>query len=177
MNNLEELKSLEELQKAVDELKEKIVNLKIQFNQATEENNKYKRPRKKGGEKYYYLDVLGIVSNTLECGYVEDSYAYNVRNYFENKEQVKNCRERLLIEQELKDIAMELNKDEEINWRDINQPKYCLYYRFNGELIDYSAIYHNKIQGTIYCLDENFKDVAIKRIGKERLIKYLKGEK
>ena len=31
-------------------------------------------------------------------------------------------------------------------------------------------------QGTVYCLDRNFKDVAIKEIGEERLIKYLRGK-
>ena len=31
-------------------------------------------------------------------------------------------------------------------------------------------------QGTVYCLDENFKDIAIQEIGEERLKNYLKGE-
>lgn len=176
MNNLEELKNLEEIQKAVDELKEKIINLKIQVTQEKEEDNKYKRERKKKDEQYYCLGNSGEIWYISDLNANEDIFGYSIGNYFETEKQAENYRERLLIEQQLKDIAMELNKGKEINWRDINQPKYCLYYRFNSELIDYSAIYHNKIQGTIYCLDENFKDVAIKRIGEERLTKYLKGE-
>lgn len=39
---------------------------------------------------------------------------------------------------------------------------------FNG-LVEYE-------KGTIYCLDENFKDIAIKEIGEEELTAYLKGE-
>lgn len=31
-------------------------------------------------------------------------------------------------------------------------------------------------QGTVYCLDKSFKDVAIQEIGEERLKKYLRGE-
>ena len=165
MNNLEE--RIKEIEKQLQELKE----------QLTEENNKYKRKRLDYGDYYWFLNNLGeAVMAFDDYNEYEDNFKYLIGNYFETEKEAKNYKEKLLIEQELRDIAMELNKGEEINWQDINQPKYCLYYRLKGELIDYSAIYNNKIQGTIYCLDENFKDVVIKRIGEERLTRYLKGE-
>lgn len=171
MNNLEELKQeLKKLENKINELESK------EKEEVTKEvTNKYKRERYRG-DRYWNLDEFGYSTSYVDLNDKIDNFSYSIGNYFETEKQAENYRERLLIEQQLKDIAMELNKGKEINWRDINQPKYCLYYRFNSELIDYSAIYHNKIQGTIYCLDENFKDVAIKRIGEERLTKYLKGE-
>ena len=56
------------------------------------------------------------------------------------------------------------------------QDKYCLYYNLPNNKIGYRLYTIVKMQSTIYCLNENFKDVAIERIGEERLKKYLKGK-
>lgn len=161
MNNLEELKQeLKKLENKINELESK-------------ENNNYKR---KSLEEYFYLDECGDV--VLEDDYDNNlnNHHYSIGNYFETKEQAENYKERLLIEQELKDIAMELNKGEKIDWDNTNQDKYYIEYSFYGDGILYSFHSYTKIQGTIYCLNINFKHVAIERIGKERLTKYLKGE-
>lgn len=166
MNNLEELKQeLKKLENKINELENK-------------GNNKYKRKRLKRGEIFWYLDEFGEVGETYESYSKEDDFNYNVGNYFKTKEQAENYIEKLLIEQELKDIALELNKGEEIDWEDNNQYKYYLYYNFESNKICSIYGYENiaKFQGAIYCLDKNFKHVAIKRIGQERLAKYLKGE-
>ena len=105
MNNLEELKNLEEIQKAVDELKEKIINLKIQVTQEKEEDNKYKRERKKKDEQYYCLGNSGEIWYISDLNANEDIFGYSIGNYFETEEQAKNYKEKLLIEQELRDIT------------------------------------------------------------------------
>ena len=71
---------------------------------------------------------------------------------------------------------MELNKGKEIDWNNKEQDKYFLCFDYFYNKIDYIQNRYNKMQGTIYCLDINFKDVAKDRIGEERLAKYLKGE-
>jgi len=162
MNNLEELKQeLKKLENKINELESK-------------ENNNYKR---KSLEEYFYLDECGDV--VLEDDYDNNlnNHHYSIGNYFETKEQAENYKERLLIEQELKDIAMELNKGEELYWEVDSRYKYYLCYDFSEDIImnDNYSIFVRR-QGTIYCLNENFKDIAIERIGKERLTKYLKGE-
>ena len=165
MNNLEE--RIKEIEKQLEELKE----------QLTEENNKYKRKRLDYGDYYWFLNNLGeAVMAFDDYNEYEDNFKYLIGNYFKTEEQAENYKQKLLIEQELKDIAMELNKGEEIDWDNTNQDKYYIEYSFYGDGILYSFHSYTKIQGTIYCLDINFKHVAIERIGKERLIKYLKGE-
>lgn len=164
MNNLEELKQeLKKLENKINELENK-------------GNNKYKRKRLKRGEIFWYLDEFGEVGETYESYSKEDDFNYNVGNYFKTKEQAENYIEKLLIEQELKDIALELNKGEETDWENSNQDKYYLGFDYYKDEIDYYVNNRSKKQGAIYCLYKNFKNVAIERIGEERLTKYLKGE-
>lgn len=82
---------------------------------------------------------------------------------------------KLEIETKLKNLAERLNNGKKINWEDKRQPKFNINYDF----IDYKKMYcnvnrHYKSQGTIYCLDENFLEVAKKEIGEDNLIKYFK---
>jgi hypothetical protein len=165
MNNLEE--RIKEIEKQLQELKE----------QLTEENNKYKRKRLDYGDYYWFLNNLGeAVMAFDDYNEYEDNFKYLIGNYFETEKEAKNYKEKLLIEQELKDIAMELNKGEKIDWENSYQKKHYLGFNYNINEINFFTNINFKSQGIIYCLDENFKDVAIKRIGKERLTKYLKGE-
>lgn len=167
MNNLEELKQeLKNLENKINELE----------NKGIEEINKYKRKRHENGERYWFLNSLGEVELASDYNGDEDNFSYSIGNYFKTDEQVKNYKEKILIEQELRDIAMELNKGEEIDWEDKEEYKYYLYYNFLNNEINYRSYTIIKLQGTIYCLDENFMTIAIKRIGEERLTKYLKGE-
>ena len=166
MNNLEE--KIKEIEKQLEELK-------VQLTEEDKED-KYKRKRFDYGDYYWFVNNLGEAVMASDYNEEEDNFGYNIGNYFETEEQAKNYKERLLIEQELRDIARELNKGEEIDWDNTNQDKYYIEYSFYGDGILYSFHSYTKIQGTIYCLDINFKHVAIERIGKERLTKYLKGE-
>lgn len=177
MNNLEELKQeLKNLEKIVNELKEKLNNLKESNIEKTEEENNYKRVRVKEGEKYWSLGDFGDSTSYKDLNDKIDNFNYRIGNYFKTKEQAENYKEKLLIEQELRDVAMELNKGEKIDWDDVNQEKISLGYNFPVNSIQCSYEYLFKCQDKIYCLDKNFKDVAIERIGEERLAKYLKGE-
>ena len=78
---------------------------------------------------------------------------------------------KLEIETKLKNIDERLNKGQKINWNDMNQDKYGIYY-FHNEKRPCHAVSCYKQQGTIYCLDENFFKVAKQEIGEENLIKY-----
>ena len=162
-NNLEQ--KIKEIEKQLEELK----------GQLTEEDkeDKYKRKR---NSRYYYLNSCGAIYSVFDNEIASDNFRYSTGNFFETSEEVKIYQKKLIIEQELKDIAMELNKGEEIDWNNKEQDKYYLYYNFLNNEISYRSYTITKLQGAIYCLDENFKDVAIERIGEKRLTKYLKGE-
>ena len=125
--------------------------------------------------KYYYLNDCGETEIETDEDYPVDNFRYSIGNYFETEEQAENYKEKLLIEQELKDIAMELNKGEKIDWDDMQEKYYLSYDLDHYDLLDLNT-YSVKDQGAIHCLDKDFKDVAIERIGEERLTKYLKGE-
>lgn len=90
--------------------------------------------------------------------------------------EIKEIVEKILVRRQLEDIAQRLNKGHKINWNDDNQIKYCIRFNFPLNTISTYARLHQKLQGTVYCLDKNFKDVAIEEIGEERLKKYLRGK-
>ena len=165
----EHIKKLAEKSKEIDLILKKV---KSQLKELREKENSFKRETY---YKYYYLNDCGETEIETDEDYPVDNFRYSIGNYFETKEQVENYKEKLLIEQELRDIAMELNKGEEIDWNNQDQKKYCLEYDFLSNSIGYIKYIMLKIQGTIYCLDNDFKDIAIERIGEERLKKYLKG--
>lgn len=131
----------------------------------------HKRWRAVGGNYFYYLAPTGLRS-VKDFREKESDWFYDTGNYFKTKEEAEQRFEHMITEQQLKDIALRLNKGEKIDWEDEEQKKFhlCLFY---GSL-SYNSNILGKTQGVIYCLDENFKDIAIKEIGKERLINYLK---
>lgn len=81
------------------------------------------------------------------------------------------------IETKLKNIAERLNAGRKIDWEDENQSKFIILYNCKSKilgLLDLYSVYRWKYQGGIYCLDENFLEVAKQEIGEENLIKYFK---
>lgn len=72
---------------------------------------------------------------------------------------------------QLKNLAERLNNGEKFDWDDIDEDKYYIYYGYvNKELRkEYNNVRMN--QGTIYCLDEDFLEIALKEIGEENLLK------
>ena len=85
-----------------------------------------------------------------------------------------NMADKLAIEEQLETIAKELNGDRELDWSDPCQFKFCLAYFVDSQQIFRNYATRLKQQGTIYCLDRSFVDVAKERIGEKALIEYLK---
>ena len=167
MNNLGE-----KLAEKVKELELVLKETNSQLKKLREKENSFKRYIY---YKYYYLNDCGGIEIETDEDYPVDNFRYSIGNYFETKEEAENYKEKLIIEQELRDIAMELNKGEKIDWEDTQEKYYLSYDLDHYDLLDLCT-YSVKDQGAIHCLDKNFKDVAIERIGEERLAKYLKGE-
>ena len=137
----------------------------------------YERWKPADGERYYFLDTYGSISSDGFCS--SDYFAsqrYQHYNCFQTREQAEQEAEKILIRRQLESIARRLNKGEYIDWGIVEKKKYYLFYCTINSTIAMTSIRANKVQGTIYCLDEKFGDVAVKEIGKERLIKYLRGE-
>lgn len=156
MNNLEELKKkYEELGKEIERLEKQKENI---------------RWRADFGEKYYMISTLsGSVINSREDNEKIDEFRYKTRNYFKTKEEAERYLANINTYYDLMDLANELNNGEEIDWKNGSQPKYFIYYGTrDNELILY-AYYSLKFIGVIYCLNKDFLNIALKRIGEKRL--------
>ena len=79
------------------------------------------------------------------------------------------------IENKLKNIAERFNARRKIDWEDRDQAKFNICYDFDDDGGFYCCLrYSDYCQGSIYCLDKNFLEVAKKEIGEDNLIKYFK---
>ena len=101
---------------------------------------------------------------------------FNFYNCFQTREQAEAEAEKILVRRQLEDIARRLNKGEKIDWKGAYQDKYYIYLDTETDELIYGESIWSKDQGTVYCLDQDFLDVAIQEIGEERLKKYLRGE-
>ena len=131
-----------------------------------------KRWKPNSCDPYYYIDAFGNVLSQIKSGHYSDNAFWENYNCFQTREQAEQEAEKILVRRQLEDIARRLNKGQKIYWDDYAQPKYCISLYYGGIVTDVHFSY--KSQGSVYCLDENFKDIAIKEIGEERLIKYLR---
>lgn len=158
----------------IDELKQKIEELEKEVNSPEFEGiKKGVRQMPKKGEVYYFVDSAGYVSHTYWAGGEDDLFRFNTGNCFKTEQEAIDFKENLLIKQQLKDLALELNNGVKIDWEDDNQPKFYInYYSLSMEL---SQDFSKTIRGTdIVCLNKNFIDIAKERIGEEKLIKLIK---
>lgn len=159
-----------EILNEIEKTKQHLTNLEKMLGEC-----EYKRWKPKDFSPYFYVDSCIKIE---QSDYYDDTYIhserYNTYSTFKTREEAEQEAEKILIRRQLEDIARRLNKGEEIDWYDREQSKHCIELFFNDIITNFYFDY--KTQGTVYCLDENFKDVAIQEIGEGRLIKYLRGE-
>ena len=169
MDNLESLKEKQE------ELENELKELGIQIEELEKQEIKKsdKRWRAENGGRYYYIDTNGETSvrTVTDIRYEDDDDSYNVGNYFQTQEEAERVIEKIKIYTRLKDLALRLNKSEEIDWKENKQAKYYIYYDYEDGKLSCSYSCKYKDVGQIYCLAENFLDIAKLKIGKENLIK------
>lgn len=159
----------QEILDEINKIKEYLANLEKMLKECESE-----RWKPKEGEKYYYINTYNEVKFVAWCNDAYGNGIRNVYNCFQTREQAEAEAEKILVRRQLEDIARRLNKGIKIDWNNTKQSKYCIELYFNNIVTNF--YYGHKTQGTVYCLDENFKDVAIQEIGEERLKNYLRGE-
>lgn len=158
----------DEILKEINKTKKRLTNLEEML-----EECEYGRWKPKDNENYWYIAIDGSVERQINTNHWFDKCHFQCLNYFRTYEQAEAEAEKILVRRQLEDIARRLNKGEEINWDD-HERKHCI--ELYGNVIVTNFFFAHKAQGTVFCLDGNFKDVAIKEIGEERLKKYLRGE-
>ena len=161
----------QELQKEIEKARAHLVNMEKMLEQC-----EYERWKPEKHETYYFVDSSGEVEDTWRSSinFIPDKNRYNAYNCFKTKEQAKQESEKILVRRMLEDIARRLNKGKKIDWMS-DQNKYYIYLGTH-DILTFGWASIAKTQGTIYCLDTWFLDVAIQEIGEERLKKYLRGE-
>lgn len=155
----------EEILKEIEKTKQNLTNMEKMLKECDE------RWKPKDNEKFWYIDSSGSVNYSLFMSETESRF----KNYncFQTREQAEQEAEKILIRRQLEDIAKRLNKGQVIDWYNKNQSKHCIEL-FCNEIIS-DSYFTYKAQGTVYCLNKSFKDVAIQQIGEERLKNYLRG--
>ena len=160
-------------QEIIDEInktKEYLANLENMLKECESE-----RWKPVDGDIYYYIsEACTVIKSRTWAHCIVDEH-YHCFNCFRTEEEAQAEAEKILVRRQLEDIARRLNKGQEIDWNDNNQLKYCIGFDFPLNIISIGGLYR-KLQGSVYCLSDKFKDVAIQEIGEERLKKYFKGE-
>lgn len=167
MNNKEQLqKQAQKLQEELDKLKEQIENCEEEETDRVAQNS-----------KYYYSTISGSTESTIDRYGVIDDEMYALGNYFKTREEAEQHIKNLKTKMKLKRLAQRLNKGKNLIFNTYEQGcKYYLAYSFNDDKIYDCSANLLKAGTTIYCLDPEFKAIAIKEIGRQDLIDYLKSE-
>ena len=154
---------IKELEEKLEEIKKENEELK------KEKQNAFKRWRAEVGEEYFYLDSTGDIVLAKETKCLADCIRYDRGNYYKDKSVARIVSENRLTYQQLKDIALRLNKGREIDWKNNMQAKYYNYFNYNSEGFKSGSDYRAKNLNEIYCLDEDFLDIALEVIDEEKL--------
>lgn len=162
-----------------EEFEKEIAILKEQLNKLQQalEYKGYERWQPKHNEQYFSVDY----NNSVFCHYNNNQAITDenikVFNCFKTRQEAEQEAEKILVRRQLEYISRRLNKNKTLNWKSQCQHKYSIYFDYREDKIDtYPTTVPYKEQGAVYCLEQNFKDIATQEIGEERLIRYLKCE-
>ena len=167
--------NLEEIKKQISELQSKVAKIENESKEENKEENK--RWRARINDKYFFFDDFAGVISCHDNNDMTDNYRFKMRNYFKTKEEAQEYKQVMITYYNLMDLAEELNNGREIDWNDGSQYKYSIYYNYENDILQRTCSFRWKGLGQIYCLDKNFKEKAIEKIGEDRLKKLFKYER
>ena len=112
----------QEIIEQIDELKQKIEVLEKEVNSPEfNEVKKGVRYHPKNGEGYFYIASDGEIIWTRWYNTISDLSRFKLGNCFKTRKEAKEYRENLLTKQQLKDLALELNEMESVDWDNYEQ--------------------------------------------------------
>lgn len=132
-----------------------------------------KRWKPKPNEEYYYVDCYGEVDNNWWEDGKDDNFLFLTNNMFKTKEEAEFHLEKLKIYHELKLFADENN--EEIDWKNADQTKYTFLFDYRQNAFEYYNVIQFRRMGCIYFSSRELVKQAIKKVGEDRIKKYLFG--
>ena len=158
--------NIEEIDNKIEELQEELEKLES----LRERKESFRRWMADYDETYYCISSCGYVTDFRENDCSIDNFRYETGNYFKTENEAREYREKLIIYQNLKDLALELNQGKQIDFDNTTQEKYIIILDDMRNLNIISSVYQQSI-GQIYCLDENFLEKAKEKIGEDKLKK------
>ncbi len=158
----------------IKELEEKQAEILKEIEELKKGQETFKRYRAEKDKYYRSINFDGNIIYIKEINAASDNYRYITGNYFETTEEAEIHIQNLITYQQLKDIALRLNNGQDINQGDYYKDKYYIYYDKEKEefLLDFDCTAQSL--NVVYCLDENFLNVALSEIGEEKLKQLLK---
>ena len=165
------MNKLKELEKKIEKLSKELEDLKCELDKEKLNNPQMNtRWRAEENEKYWCI-IDECVYRSQEANENCDKARYEIGNYFRTEEEAEKAVEKMKIYTQLKDLALRLNMGKELNWENREQRKYVINCNAENKKICDAWLYVQKDFGHLYCLDENFLDIAKQEIGEEKLIK------
>jgi hypothetical protein len=151
----------------MDETLDELVAIRNKLDESKEVK---KRREAKNKGRYYYIDSMGDIGHVLDIRDKYDDYRYGIGNYFKTEKEAELYTQKQLIRQELEDLAMELS-EEPVDWNDLDQFKQSIHYNHRQNTFRNFYDHNKKELGQIYCVndDVNFLEIALERIGEEKL--------
>ena len=154
------------------EYKNKIDKLIEKNKEKIKEVTKKEEKKKKKGQRYFTINNYFRISTTKNLGYEDDKERIQIGNCYpftdETKDKVKK-EVKLIAERRKLQLQMEqfarLNNEEEIDWNDDDQLKWCLYIRHNEIIIDYIGVGYYRGFNTTYFSSVGIAKKALEKFG------------
>jgi len=118
-------------------------------------------------EWYHWINSDGIVNSSVWHSSNHDLDKFKYHNCY-TKENADIALLIIKAKIELQNIATELNDGRVIDWRDGNQSKYNIYYNHLLQVL-YSDLFCLTQISSILCLEGTFFEVALERMGEDKL--------
>lgn len=168
MNVKEKTEKIEQICDTIEKLKNEADELKKEIKKEIKKENKFKRWRAESGEVYYCFGKESVCIHYEKKDDTDESI-YNIGNYFKTKEEAEAYKLKLLYTQELKDLALRLNKGWKPNWENSNERKCNICYSFESECFIVEAYYWIIEYTCVMFSDPIIAEKAIKIMGNEKL--------
>lgn len=118
---------------------------------------------------YYYIDAYGEVQYTTDTNRSTDDESYNSANYFTDEPLAKHIALGQNLYREMSRWADEHN-DKKIDWKNLDQPKYYIYYNHCGN-IEIDFVYYSHDIGKVYFTSKKLAGECLKEFN-DKLLKY-----
>ena len=160
------------------ELLNKIRDAEKQIADARRLLEEYKKSgvvRPKDGNRFYFINQRGDVSDVLWTSDPVDEDKFKIGNVFNTQDDAERAVRRLKTHQKLKEFAYKYNDGEIIDMENWSKNKCLLSYGIRNKCLCYSFTGRLVFPGIVYFKDEHFLDALLEEIPEDELIEYCKG--